>query len=81
MILADIPAGLVIQNDKQFFYELNEAELIQVKLKETTKIESRVLKKVNSTICTIALFNDNREKIKQHCHYTIILDDLKSGIF
>ena len=81
MILSEIPSGLVIQNNREFFYELSDAELIQVKLKEATKIESRVMKKVNSSICVIALFTDNREKIKEHCHYTIILDDLKSGIF
>ena len=48
MLLSDIPAGLVIQNDKSLFFELDEFDLVHAKLKNFGAIENRIMKRVKS---------------------------------
>ena len=80
MLLSDISAGLVIQNDFSQFFELNQFDLVHAKLKNFGAIESRVMKKVNTDFCVIALFLDKQNKIKQRCQYKIVLDDLENEV-
>lgn len=80
MKLSNVPSGLVIQNDRSLFYELGESELIQAKENKNFEITHRVTKKLNSSFCVIALFLDDRSKIKKNCNYQIVLDALTPGL-
>ena len=55
MLLSDIPAGLVIQNDKSLFFELDEYDLVHAKLKIFGALENRVMKRVNVNFFFLSL--------------------------
>ena len=80
MMLTDIQAGLVIQNDHSLFFELDNFDLVHAKLRNFEAIENRIMKSVKTDFCVIALFLNMQAEIKQHCQYQIVLDDLQDEL-
>ena len=83
--LVNVPAGLIVQNDKATFQELNEVELLNFKLTGAAHFENRVQKIVSqhrspTKFCVMALFMDHAPQIKTNCKYQIVLDSLQSQV-
>ena len=80
MWLRDSETGIAIQQNREMFYFVSEAELSEIELFGRHSSLRRVVNKVKPEVCLLAIFSDNSQFVKKNCIYDIILNSLQSRI-
>ena len=63
------------------FFELDDADMLELRLTQNLKLEKRVIKTNFAQDCILAIYLDNVKRVKKYCHYHIIVDGMAPALY